>query len=169
MNNQMDAHKEIQQQLSAYFDGELETSATLVVKKHLLNCDECQQIIADFEVQQGLMYGLKQEDPIDTWSQIRDQIEIQEGNLPLWKRWVFPLPVVALVATLVFGLVVFYPISERSSVNPINDYLSAHAQYSTDYSMGSSFLNETVSAIELDNTDSLGDTDWLLDAYHGYE
>ena len=165
----MDTHQEIQQQLSAYFDGELEASAALVVKKHLLNCDECQQMIADFEAQQVLMYGLKQENPIDTWSQIRDQIEIQEGKLPFWKRWAVPLPVAALATIMVFGLMVFYPISERSSVSPINDYLSAHAQYSTDYSIDSSFLNETVSAIELDNTDSSGDTDWLLDAYHGYE
>ena len=162
----MDKHQQIERQLSAYFDRELEASEAILVEKHLQNCSECQQIMVDFEAQQSLISKLKQEDPIEVWSQIRDQIDLEKDIQPFWKQWGVSVPIVALTAMLVFSLIILYPISEESTTSPINDYLLAHAQYSTDYAIDSLDLDEAVSTID---NESFVNTDRLLDAYYGYE
>ena len=42
-------HHKIQNQLSAYLDNELKPEARRIVEKHLIDCQECKEMLEDFQ------------------------------------------------------------------------------------------------------------------------
>ena len=81
---------EFQEEVSAWFDGELPESDVARIRAHVAECASCGEMLRDFE---SLRESLR-------------QIELTDvPRLPLWQRRVrIPLPVAAVLAIVLVGL-----------------------------------------------------------------
>ena len=94
-------HKQIQKQLSAYLDDELDLLDCRQVEMHLRTCSECAEILADFRHNSQWVTNLRQTAPSGTWEAVQQQITAgnRVKNQNRWRRWIFR-PITASVATL---------------------------------------------------------------------
>ena len=169
-------HNRIQKQLSSYLDDQLNPESRARVEAHLNTCDECVEMLSDFQRNRQSLGALRHEAPPIAelvLPQLSDRGPVRRRLLPTTveiRQWFFR-PVMGgtfavVSACLLFALVYF-------NLTPTTDdsldlYLSEHTQYSVYYS--------TRSDEATDSTDSNGipsatnvedDTNFFLGVYLG--
>lgn len=90
--------------LSEYVDGDLPADERVALERHLVDCAECRETIADLRRLVGLAGTLAyREPPRDLWPGIQRRIGESEqaaGVLPFRRRWAFTVPQLAAAAVL---------------------------------------------------------------------
>jgi anti-sigma factor RsiW len=90
--------------LSEYVDGDLPADERVALERHLPECAECQDTIADLRRIQSLASTLGTREPArDLWPGIQRRIgeaERAPGVLPFRRRWAFTVPQLAAAAVL---------------------------------------------------------------------
>ena len=81
--------------LSAYYDGELESSQKPLIEKHVASCPECQNLLADMDRLSDVLHAEKEPDfamaQSRVWDNIMDVVEHEEyvkqvKPAPFWHR-----------------------------------------------------------------------------------
>jgi hypothetical protein len=82
--------RDVEQQLTAYLDGELADDRGSSIRGHLRSCEACRRIAAD---EGALRDGLRQLPPVDApstlWANVQAQLanaEVADAKKPAWKR-----------------------------------------------------------------------------------
>lgn len=82
--------RDIEQQLTAYLDGELADDRGSAIRGHLRSCAACRQIAAD---ESALRDGLRDLPPVDPpaslWANVQAQLasaEVADARTPAWRR-----------------------------------------------------------------------------------
>ena len=168
-------HKQIQKQLSAYLDDELDLSDRRQVEMHLRTCSECAEILADFRHNSQGVTNLRQTAPLGIWEAVQEQIAAGNGvkDRNRWRRWIFR-PITASVATLamclILAIVYFKPTSQLGR-DPLDYYLMAHTEYAIHNPLTSNLVRvdslTDVDELDSKNSDSVpsDDTGSFLDVY----
>jgi len=90
--------------LSEYVDGDLPADARVALERHLVDCVECRETIAELRRIQSLAGTLgDREPPRDLWPGVQRRIaEVEQatGVLPFRQRWAFTVPQLAAAAVL---------------------------------------------------------------------
>jgi anti-sigma factor RsiW len=89
--------------LSEFVDGELPADARVALERHLVDCVECRETIAELRRIQSLAGTLgDREPPRDLWPGVQRRIAEAEatGVLPFRRRWTFTVPQLAAAAVL---------------------------------------------------------------------
>lgn len=90
--------------LSEYVDGDLAADERVALERHLAECAECRETVADLRRLVGLAGTLADREPArDLWPGIQRRIAETEqvaGVLPFRRRWAFTVPQLAAAAVL---------------------------------------------------------------------
>jgi anti-sigma factor RsiW len=90
--------------LSEYVDGDLPADERVALERHLVDCAECRETVADLRRLVGLAGTLAdREPPRELWPGIQRRIAEAEpgaGVLPFRRRWAFTVPQLAAAAVL---------------------------------------------------------------------
>ena len=171
------SHNRIQKQLTAYMDDELSPENRARVESHLNTCDECVEMLSDFEQNRQAIGTLNHEAPPIAelvLPQLPNRGPVRRSFLPNAeevRQWFFR-PVMGgtfavISACLLFALVYFNltPTSDDS----LDLYFSEHTQHSVYYSSEQSDgatdsldSNTTISPTSVED-----DTSFLLEVYLG--
>lgn len=174
-------HCRIQNQLSAYLDNELSAEEHAVVGAHLSSCDECVEMLADFQQNRQWVAALgHREPPIAdlVFPQLPDRGPIRRKFLPsiddLWNwsfrfRWARPATgsIFALVgACLILAFIYFKP--TQAPEDSLDLYFTMHAEHSVYNPSQSNTDGSFVAANpKTPGTTVEDDTDFLLEVYLG--
>ena len=107
-------HQKIQNQLSAYFDNELTPQERRMVDKHLLDCQECTEMLEDFQHNQQRISDLIHPAPSmknAVLAKIHEtETSNRKGPLSIIRQWVFrPFTVGATAfSTICLIIALFY-------------------------------------------------------------
>ena len=170
------SHNRIQNQLSAYLDDQLSPESRARVESHLNTCDECVEMLSDFQRNRQNIGALRHEAPPIAelvLPQLCDRGPVRRSVLPSAediRQWFFR-PVLGgtfavVSACLLFALVYFNltPTSDDS----LDLYLSEHTQYSVYYSTRSGDATDSIDLNgSLPTTNVEEDTNFLLEVYLG--
>jgi hypothetical protein len=81
---------DIQQQLTAYLDGDLADDRGSAIRGHLRSCDECRRVAADEGLLRDGLRDLPAVDPPSSlWANVQAQLanaEVADAKKPAWKR-----------------------------------------------------------------------------------
>ena len=170
------SHNRIQKQLSAYLDDQLSPKIRARVEAHLNTCDDCAEMLSDFQRNRQGIGALRHEAPPIAelvLPQLSDRGAVRRSFLPSMqdiRQWFFrPLmggTFAVVSACLLFGLVYFNltPTSEDS----LNLYLSEHTQYSVYYSSPSESATDSLDSNTASSPATVeGDTSFFLEVYLG--
>lgn len=113
----------VQQQLTAYLDGELEGDRGSAVRGHLRGCDACRQVATN---EAALRDGLRALPPVDPpaslWAGVQARLaaaEVADAEKPAWKRvvarWAPRAPQFAFGSVVVAAAVLFLVVRSRGS------------------------------------------------------
>ena len=172
----MKNHNRIQNQLSAYLDGELSPEKHRIVETHLGECHECAQMLADFQRNRQWISALTHEAPPIAnlvLPQLSDRGPVRQKFFPsfseLWDWLSRPaisgvgaLAMVGLVVALVYFNLMMPSPNDTYTADPLDFYLTVHTEDAAynplhSYTVTDSFgvdTNMQDTAIE-DNTDLL--------------
>lgn len=173
------SHNRIQKQLSAYLDDQLSPESRARVEAHLDTCDECVEMLSDFQQNRQSIGALRHEAPPIAelvLPQLSDRGPVRRSFFPSTediRHW-FSRPVMGgtfavVSACLLFALVYFNltPPSDDS----LDLYLSEHTQYSVYYSSQSEQSDGTTELINSNTgllpTNVEDDTSLFVDVYLG--
>lgn len=170
------SHNSIQKQLSAYLDDQLNPESRARVEAHLDTCDECVEILSDFQQNRQSISALRHEAPPIAelvLPQLSDRGPVRRRFLPSIeeiREWFFR-PVMGgtfavVSACLLFALVYFNltPPSDDS----LDLYLSEHTQYSVYYSTQSDDATGSIDSNGAPSTINVeDDTNLYLEVYLG--
>lgn len=170
------SHNRIQKQLSAYLDDQLSPESRARVETHLSSCDECVEMLSDFQRNRQSIGALRHEAPPIAelvLPQLPDRGPIRRSFLPSIeeiRQWFFR-PVMGgtfavVSACLLFALVYFNltPTSDDS----LDLYLSEHTQYSVYYSTQSDGATDSIDSNGIPSATNVeDDTNFFLGVYLG--
>ena len=170
------SHNRIQKQLTAYMDDELSPENRARVESHLHTCDECVEMLSDFQQNRQSIGALNHEAPPIAelvLPQLSNRGPVRGSFLPNAeevRQWIFR-PVMGgtfavISACLLFALVYFNltPTSDDS----LDLYLSEHTQYSVYYSSHSDGATDSLDSNgALSPTNVEDDTNFFLEVYLG--
>lgn len=170
------SHNRIQKQLSAYLDDQLSPESRAQIDAHLNTCDECVEMLSDFQQNRQSIGALRHQAPPIAelvLPQLSDRGPVRRSFLPSIeeiREW-FSRPVMGgtfavVSACLLFALVYFNltPPSDDS----LDLYLSEHTQYSVYYSTQSDDATGSIDSNGAPSTISVeDDTNLYLEVYLG--
>jgi hypothetical protein len=175
-------HRRIQNQLSAYLDNQLHPNERAKVETHLNTCDECVQMLADFQQNRQWIAALEHQAPPIAdlvMAKLPDRDSVRRRSLldfvAIWHWFCRPATggVFALAtACLVFALILFQPMSptpeDPFAADPIELYLAVHNEQLTYNPLKSNAtLNSYDTNHQTSNTTTSDDTALLLEVYFG--
>ena len=174
-------HRRIQNQLSAYLDNELSAEEHAVIGAHLSSCDECVEMLADFQQNRQWVVALEHREPPIAdlvLPRLPDRGTVRHKFLPnidqFWSgpfRSRFARPatgsIFALVgACLILAFIYFKP--TQAPEDSLDLYFTVHAEHSV-YNPSQSDANDRFVAAnpKTPGTTVEDDTDFLLEVYLG--
>ena len=165
-------HRRIQKLLSAYLDDELSPREHEKVEMHLRMCDECTEVLSDFDQNSQWVADLRQPTPPGIWEAVQEgimrepPIKNRDRFSHLWRRWFFR-PVPAAVGTFVtvclMVALIYFNVNRNSFDDPLDFYVMIHTEYAT-YSLltEDTIVDKQLESIEPDLPE---ETQIFLDAY----
>lgn len=165
-------HRRIQKLLSVYLDDELSPQEREKVEMHLRTCDECAEILSDFEQHVQWIADLRQPTPPGVWEAVQEGImngqrtKNRNRFSRIWRRWIFR-PVPAVVGTfvtvgLVLALIYLNP-NQNSRDDSLDFYVTVHAEYATNnFEAQNTIVDQPLASAEPELSE---DTQIFLDAY----
>ena len=170
------SHSRIQKQLSAYLDDQLSPESRARVDGHLNTCDECVEMLSDFQQNRQSIGAMRHEAPPIAelvLPQLSDRGPVRRSFFPSTeeiREWFFR-PVMGgtfavVSACLLFALVYFN--LTPSPDDSLDLYLSEHTQYSVYYSTQSGDATDSIDSNGmLSATNVEDDTNFFLEVYLG--
>ena len=170
------SHNRIQKQLSAYLDNQLSPESRARIEAHLDTCDECVEMLSDFQQNRQAIGTLQHEAPPIAelvLPQLSDRGPVRRSFLPSAediRQWFFR-PVMggtfALVSACLLFALVYFNLTPPSD-DSLDLYLSEHTQYSVYYSTQSDDATGSIGSNEaLSTTNVEDDTNLYLEVYLG--
>ncbi len=149
----------IQEQLSAYLDGEISLEDQVNVKCHLESCESCAREYEQLRRMTQALGQIRYQMPTDMWPQIQQRIterslarrrpRLGEWWTPFWR----PL---AAAALLVFGALAYFWLQQPAEDMPLDYYLEAHA----DFAVTTSLIPDSMVAFVLPDDTATDDVLW---------
>ena len=170
------SHSRIQKQLSAYLDDQLSPESRTQVETHLNTCDECVDMLSDFQQNRQSISALRHEAPPIAelvLPQLPDRGPVRRSFLPSIeeiRQWFFRPVMGGTFAVVSAGLLlalVYFNLTPTSD-DLLDLYLSEHTQYSVYYSTQSDEATDSIDANGIPSpTNVEDDTNFFLAVYLG--
>lgn len=169
-------HNRIQKQLSAYLDDQLNPESRARVEAHLNTCDECVEMLSDFQQNRQSIGALKHEAPPIAelvLPQLSDRGPVRRSFLPSMediRQWFFR-PVMggtfAVVSACLLFALVYFNLTPTSN-DSLDLYLSEHTQYSVYHSTQSDDATDSIDSNGVQSAANVeDDTNLFFEVYLG--
>lgn len=122
---------EVQELLSAYYDGEVKSEVSQAIAEHLRDCDDCQRELDGFKRLSKMAHGLHSPmPPTDGWERLQTKLDAAEGSRTAQRRRLLrAVPGLAIATTLVTIIVLVWLTFSGLHKTDHDEFASVFGQY----------------------------------------